>query len=361
MSFVARRSWDGHAADDHARAVEIVAAHGADPLAPFARRADKAYFFFGDGLLAYRTIGRTAVVSSDPVAPEGEAPLVLEAFLAFAAGQGWDVAVAAAGPDHLEAYRALGLHAVQVGAESVVDPRAFTLEGRAVRKVRQSVNRVIRRGWSVDVLAARALDEGLLREISAAEEDWRAENPCRSGFAMSMDRLWGAPEDLDDVYVLGRDPDGRLRSFLRFVPYRAGLSLDAMRRPADAPNGLMEALVVGGLEHARAAGLAEVSLNFAGFAHVMGDPAGLSGRERLLRFALSRLRGHFQLDRLIHFNEKFSPRWRPRYLVYTRRRRLASAGLRVLQAESYVPAPRPRRPEWGWDPRPVPVLSEAIS
>ena len=36
------------------------------------------------------------------------------------------------------------------------------------------------------------------------------------------------------LYVPGRDPEGRVRALLRFLPYGAGLSLDAMRRGPDA-------------------------------------------------------------------------------------------------------------------------------
>jgi lysylphosphatidylglycerol synthetase-like protein (DUF2156 family) len=48
----------------------------------------------------------------------------------------------------------------------------------------------------------------------------------------------------------------------------------------------------------------------------------------------------------VRFNEKFFPHWRPRFLVYQRRAGLASAALRVLQAEGYLakPAWSSRRP-----------------
>ena len=42
----------------------------------------------------------------------------------------------------------------------------------------------------------------------------------------------------------------------------------------------------------------------------------------------------------MRFNEKFSPEWRPRYLVYESRAALPRAILRVLQAEGYLPSPR---------------------
>ena len=143
---------------------------------------------------------------------------------------------------------------------------------------------------------------------------------------MTLGKLWAPDEDRPDgLYVLARNPDGELRSFLHFVRYEAGLSLDVMRRRGEEPNGLNEAMVVAALEHARAAGLREVSLNFAGCAHLMAPDDRLTLRRRLARFALRRVHGRFQLERLVRFNDKFFPVWRPRYLVYTGRARLPLA------------------------------------
>src|SRR5436305_1372522 len=64
---------DGHDAADHRRAARIVAAHGGDSIAPFALRADKAYFFSQGGMVSYRTLRETAVVAGDPVGPRRQA------------------------------------------------------------------------------------------------------------------------------------------------------------------------------------------------------------------------------------------------------------------------------------------------
>ena len=72
-----------------------------------------------------------------------------------------------------------------------------------------------------------------------------------------------------DIYAIARNPEGEARAFQRYVPYRGGLSLDAMRRLDDDPNGISDALVAATLVHARELGLDEVSLNFAGFGHLM--------------------------------------------------------------------------------------------
>jgi lysyl-tRNA synthetase class 2 len=168
---------------------------------------------------------------------------------------------------------------------------------------------------------------------------------------MSLGRLWGAPEDDGAVYALGRAPSGDLRSFIRFARCGDTLSLDVMRRSGDEPNGLNEAMIARTLEWAREHGAKEVSLNFAGFAHVMGEAREHGQRtrgERLLRRGLELVHGRFQLERLMAFNDKFHPHWRPRFLVYEAHTRLPLAALRVLQAEAYIRPPRTpsRAPRW---------------
>jgi lysyl-tRNA synthetase, class II len=356
------RAAHGHTDAEHARAAAIVARWGTDTLAPFALREDKAFYFAHGGLLAYRTLRETAVVSGDPIGPPGAAPAILAGFLHHAGERGWEVVVTAASARHLAAYRALGLSALRIGGEAVVDPGGFSLEGRAVRKLRQSVTRLQRRGWSTSVVPATALTGGEVEGIRAIEQAWRAGRSRLQGWAMAMDRLWGAPEDARDLYVLARDCGGDVRAFLRFVRHGRGLSLDAMRRLDGAPNGVTEAMVAAALDRARDEGVAEVSLNFAGFAHLMAADAALGHRQRLARWALERVHGRFQLDTLVAFSEKFSPEWRARYLVHSGRRRLPLAALRVLQAEAYVRPPR-QRPLAGrvaWRPLPVPTAATEV-
>jgi lysyl-tRNA synthetase class 2 len=354
-------SHDGHRPDEHARAAAIVARYGDDSLDPFALREDKAFFFAHGGVLAYRVLRETAVVSGDPIGPPGTHDVILADFIELANENGWRVAVAAASGRHVDAYRLLGLRTLKVGEEAVVDPRAFSLEGRRVRKVRQAVTRVQRHGWSMDVGRAAQLAPADWEDVVALEDEWRAAQRRVHGFAMTLGRLGGAAEDRRMVYVLARRPDGRIGALLRLVPYRDGLSLDAMRRGCDCPNGLTEALVVRALAHAREAGAAEVSLNFAGFGHIMAAGRELGRPQQLARVTLGAFHRRFQLERLTAFNEKFDPEWRGRYLVYGGRAELARAGLRVLQAEAYIRGPRshPLPARWAAAPLRLPANLEA--
>ena len=87
--------------------------------------------------------------------PDGSVREVLTRLLDRAHRAGLRVAIYGGSERHLETYRSLGLRARCVGEEAVVDPMDFTLEGRSVRKLRQSVHRVERRGWQIEVCEGR--------------------------------------------------------------------------------------------------------------------------------------------------------------------------------------------------------------
>jgi lysyl-tRNA synthetase class 2 len=340
----------GHAPHEHERAAALLARHARDSLDPFALRDDKTFHFSVDGFLAYRVVGETAVVAGDPVGAPGTAAAILSDFEAVAARRGWSVVLTGASGRELDGYRAGGFRVLRIGDEAVVDPRGFSLEGRARKSLRKAVGRVERHGWTTACVRGDALAVRTLDELGSVEAAWRAARPRLHGFAMTLGRLWGAPEDGDSLYVLGRDETGRLAAFLRFAAYPGGLSLDVMRRLSNEPNGVSEALIVAALAWARDHDVAEVSLNFAGFSHVMAPRGELTRGQRALRRLLQHTGGRFQLDRLARFNERFGPAWRPRHLVHRRALSLPRAGLRVLQAEAYVRAPRARRLAGGWHP-----------
>ncbi len=344
------RSIDGHSPADHERAAEILSRHGRDSLAPFALREDKAFYFAADGLLSYRVLHGTAVVAGDPIAPSGRESEVLASFAEHANRQGWSVVLTGAAERHLRSYRQLGFRALHIGNEAWVDPRGFTLEGRRIRKVRQSLHRAERQGWTFELRRGAELTDAEVAGLDRVEQQWRQIHHRLYGFAMTLGHLWRGPEDDCDLYVLATNESGEVRAFLRFVAFERGLSLDVMRRLDEKPNGLLEAMVALALLEAGEGDVEEVSLNFAGFAHVMAAGAALSRSQRVLRWLLGRFHGRFQLERLMNFNEKFDPHWRPRFLVYMGRTALPMAGWRVLQAEAYVPGPRPRPHRSRWRP-----------
>jgi lysyl-tRNA synthetase class 2 len=156
---------------------------------------------------------------------------------------------------------------------------------------------------------------------------------------MAMDSLRN-PVGQDTLVVYAVDGDGTIRGFLHFVPTygRDAVSLSYMRRQRETPNGLTEFLIAEGIEHLRAGGVTEVSLNFAAFARLLRQPSGIV--ERALGRALVVGDAWFQIERLYRFNAKFFPHWAPRYFMYERRFGLARAGIAALWLEGQLPKPR---------------------
>jgi lysyl-tRNA synthetase class 2 len=327
-----------HQQERRAAAGALVRRWGSDTLAPFALRADKSYFFSPDesAFLAYRVVGGVAIVAGDPIGSASGRRAVTEQFLEFAHERGWRVAVLGASGECLGLYRAVGLRALYHGDEAVVTTAQFSLEGRAIRKVRQSTHRLHAAGYTTRVLRPSELDGAMRAELEEIAAEWRGSQPER-GFVMALDALFRLGDD-ESVFVIGFDGEGRPRGFLHFAVSRAGsaLSLSSMPRRRDVPNGFVEWLITVSIEWARAAGYRRVSLNFAPFAALFSR-SDLSAHERAARLVLRRLKGWFQLDNLLQFNRKFFPEWQPRFVVYERARDLPRIGVAALAAESYLP------------------------
>ncbi len=316
----------------------LVERYGDDSLAFFALRRDKSWFFSPSrrSFLAYRVVGGVALMSGDPVGDENELESLVEEFARLCHLRGWRLAVLGARRELLPLYRRLGLRDIKLGDEAVLRPDTFSLEGRAIRKVRQSVTRLGRAGYRVRVVPASQLDASLRGEIERVSTEWRGRAPER-GFAMAMDDLFTEP---DAIFAVAESDDG-IGGFLHLVPSAGGgLSLSAMRRSPETPNGLMEFLVVETVEWARKAGVDEIALNFCVFSDLL-DRGACSPLRRTARFTLLRLDSLFQLERLHAFSRKFAPEWRARYVCFERISDAPAVGLACLRAEQLLSLPGP--------------------
>jgi lysyl-tRNA synthetase class 2 len=231
-------------------------------------------------------------------------------------------------------YERLGLRTIYLGDEAIVELERFSLEGRAIRKIRQSVSRLGKAGYVAELHELGALDADTITELERVLERGREGAPER-GFSMAMDSLRCQHAE-DTLVLVARDEQGAARGVLHFVPVygRPATSLSFMRRDPGTPNGLTEFMVVRAIELLRERGLAELSLNFAAFARYLHSPQKPS--ERLLGKLAALANPFFQIESLYRFNAKFSPRWEPRYLVYEGALGLARVGIAAMWAEGHL-------------------------
>jgi lysyl-tRNA synthetase class 2 len=325
-------------------AVELVRSHGDDTLSFFKLRDDKHYLFSPDrrAFAGYRVENGVLLVSGDPVGPADALPSLARELRAFADVRGLKLAVLGASGRALPLWEGRRTRSFYIGDEAVVEVDRFSLEGRPIRKVRQSVTRMRKAGFDASLHELGELGESTLCELERVSEQWRQGDPER-GFSMAMDTLRGAHLH-DSLVLVARDGEGEgaVRGFLHFVPVygRDAVSLSFMRRDLDTPNGLTEFMVARAMELLRERGIREASLNFAAFARLMHSPSGPV--ERLLGRLAALFNPYFQIESLYRFNAKFFPRWEPRYLVYEGALGLPRAGLAAMWAEGQLPKPKLR-------------------
>jgi lysyl-tRNA synthetase, class II len=327
-------------ADVRKAANDLVRAHGSDTLAYFKLRPDKHYFFSDDraAFLGYRIENGVLLVSGEPVGPRSAIPDLLRQLASFAERRGLRLAALGVGERLKSAFDQIGLRAFYIGDEAIVETGQFTLVGREIRKVRQSVTRLDKQGYSAEVRLVCDLDEPTFAALQSVSSDWRGEKAER-GFSMALGAIEREHQG-DTTVVIARDGDGVVRGFLHFVPSygRAAMSLSSMRRSPNTPNGLTEFMIVRAIEHFREAGIRELSLNFAAFARLLRGPR--SRFQRVLGGLLSRADAVFQIERLYRFNAKFFPRWEPRYLMYEGSRSLLRVALAAMWVEGQLPKPQ---------------------
>jgi lysyl-tRNA synthetase, class II len=321
------------------RVVEVVRRHGRDTLSFFKLRPDYQYFFSRDrsAFVGYRIQTGVLLLGGDPVGPSDRFPGLLAQVHAFAGSRGLRLGALGASEALIPLYKQLGLQTMYFGDEAIVEAGGFTLQGRASRKVRQSVARLTKAGYTSELHTLDSFDPDTLAQVERVLEAGLFGAADKS-FSMAMDGIRGAC-DRDTLFVLARDGEQRVRAVLHFVPCygRKAVSLSLMRRDPDTPNGLMEFLVVESISRLKDRGIDDMSLNFATGARWVHDPH--NPLERVVGAVVKRLDGYFQMESLYRFNVKFGPRWEPRYLVFEGWLQLPRAGLAALWLEGWLPKP----------------------
>jgi lysyl-tRNA synthetase class 2 len=342
--FRAPRGKEYLGAADEARLRGLLDGHGEqDSLGYFALRRDKSVLFSpsGKAAIAYRVVGGVCLASGDPIGDVEAWPGAIEAWLEQARDHAWIPAVMGASEAGGTIYARHGLDALELGDEAIVHTAEFTLDGRAMRGVRQAHKRVQRAGYTVRVRRHEDIPDGEMAHLLTRADAWR-DGQTERGFSMALGRL-GDSADGRCVMAECHDATGELRALLSFVPWGChGLSLDLMRRDRDADNGLLEYMIIELIGHAKDLDVQRLSLNFAMFRAVFerGSRLGAGPFLRAWRSTLLFFSRWWQIESLYRANAKYRPTWEPRYLLFEHSRDLVRIGLASARAEGFITAPR---------------------
>ncbi|HEY7325317.1 MAG TPA: phosphatidylglycerol lysyltransferase domain-containing protein [Streptosporangiaceae bacterium] len=310
-----------------------------DSLGYFTLREDKSILWSASGksCIGYRVLSGVMLASGDPLGDPEAWPGAIHTFLDEAARHAWVPAVIGCSELGAEIWcREGGLTALELGDEAVVSTAGFTLEGRAMRNVRQMASRVCKKGFVAEVRRVADIPPAEIASMVRQADSWRG-NPTERGFSMALGRI-GGPDDGQCVLATATQ-DGVLRAMLHFVPWGSdGLSLDLMRRDRGATAGLNDFLIVEAIRCAPDLGVKRISLNFAVFRAALerGERIGAGPVLRAWRGFLLFLSRWFQIESLYKFNAKFCPEWVPRFLVFPGTRDALRIGVAALEAEAFL-------------------------
>lgn len=296
--------------------------HGDDPyerfgrashnsLAYLARRNDVLTFLdpAGHGAISYRIVGRVALQIGAILAPASERATVYQAFLAHCKAEHLIPAAVALDPEERAIARQYGMHSLAIGTEAVVDLKDFAVEALS-KKMRWVQRSLSKRGFGATLLAAAEIPARIRVKLDGIDAEWRAMRGGQThGCCMTLGRFPGR-DDTECLVSVASDTTGAPVAYLTLLPGGEGYySLDLTRRSRNAPNAIMEFLVIETLRQLKERGAMKVSLNFSTFSSLSSSRGGA-----LLLRVFGRA---VQLQSLETFNAKFRPSWAPRYAVFS--------------------------------------------
>lgn len=316
------------------RAADIIARHGRSSLARFALLEDKSYYFSpsGQSVIAYVPKGRGAIALGDPIGPSEDCQEAIVSFQQFCNCNDWYPAFYQTLPEYLHLYQSLGFQVLQIGEEAIVDLKSFTLEGKAGKNLRSTVNKFTKLGYTVqfyqppiasDLLKQlRVISDEWLRQVRGAEKKfslgWFEDGYLRSG-------------EIAVVYASG----GHIVAFANIVPeYQLNeITFDLMRHRTKIEPGTMDFLFISMLQHFKAQGYDGLNLGLVALSGV-GQTKTASRLEKGVRYLYEHLNQFYNFKGLYTYKEKFHPRWEPRYLVYPNLIALPDVVVALIRADS---------------------------
>ena len=311
------------------RVRHILNAHATTALAHFHLLDDKHHLFSADGeaFLGYKVVGSVAIVLGEPVGDPGACQQVVGLFLERCRLNGWLPAFHQVTPAGVALLTELGLKALKIGEEAVIDVTSFSLQGSHFKSLRSKTGKLEREGWTVEELHGPTEPQVLarLRQISDA---WLDSGGHRER-TFTLGRF--DERSLRDTTVLvALDPERMIQAFVTLVPTYKSLdgNFDLMRRPPDAHNSVMDLLFVRMIARFRAEGRHGLSLGLAPLSGIDGS----SMTDRALRVIYERGGNAFNFRGLRAFKEKWRPDWEPRYLVYRHDSELAQVAFATSRA-----------------------------
>lgn len=282
----------------------------------FKTYADKLFFFSKNknAFIAYRISGNFGVVLGNPVAADAaEMKNCIQDFDRYCYESGLKSIYYRVPEENLSLYTGLGKKSLFLGQEGIISLDQFTLEGPARKSLRNGLNKIGEKGLKTVIYTA-PIPENILQKLKTVSEEWLI-TTGRKEIIFSQG-MFIAKELAQQTLITVEDSEDRILAFLNIIPdYTPGEgTYDLIRKTKDAPNGIMDFILVALFQHFKSAGKTAVNLGFAPLSGIV-DPDTF--QQKSMKFAYERIKSFSHYRGLRDYKEKFSPEWHNQYLLYS--------------------------------------------
>jgi phosphatidylglycerol lysyltransferase len=306
---------DNISEEERELADNLIKAHGNSALDYFKTSEDKLIYVSESkkAFVAYRISGNFAVVLENPVAEnELEMKACIAEFDRYCYESGMKSIYYRIPEESLDIYRQLKRKSLFLGQEGVVDLNTFKLEGGARKPMRNAINKVVDRGFKATIHEAPVKD-GILQKIKSVSDEW-LEDMERTEIIFSQG-MFDWVELKQQTIITVENAEEKIVAFLNIIPDYAPneATYDLIRKTKDAPNGVMDFILVELFKYLKEKQIRYVNLGFAPMSG-LNDPHTFP--EKSMKFAYEKIRSFAHYKGLREYKEKFDPVWYNKYLIY---------------------------------------------
>ncbi len=302
-------------AEELERPNHLLKEYGSSALDYFKTYQDKMIFEPEgmDAFISYRIAGNFAVVLENPIASDeksmGEC---IQSFDRFCYESGLKSLYYRVPEVSLPIYKRLKKKSMFLGQEGIVELSKFSLEGGSRKSIRNAISKVKDRGFKVN-FHFPPIKDGQLQKVKSVSDDWLAETD-RSEIIFSQG-MFDWEELKQQTLVTVENSEEKVVAFLNIIPdFAKGESTyDLLRKTKDAPNGVMDYILVEMFGYLKSQGYETVNMGFAPMSGLK-DPTKFS--EKSMKFAYEKIKSFAHYKGMREYKEKFATIWHNKYLIY---------------------------------------------
>ena len=306
---------DAASDDETTRGKMLISQYGNSALDYFKTYSDKFIFAPPDinACISYRVSRNFAVVLENPVAENvDEMKRCISSFASFSYENGLKEFYYRVPKESLPVYHELSKKSLFIGQEGIVDLNTFSLEGGEKKSIRNALNKIRDQGY-VTNFCHPPLKDGLIQKLKSVSDEWLTQTG-RQEIVFSQG-MFVEKEIKQQTIITVENHEEKIIAFLNIIPdnVKDEGTYDLLRKTADAPNGIMDYILVELFKYFKATGIRYVNLGFAPLSG-LNDPHNFT--EKSMKFAYEKIRSFSQYKGQRDYKDKFNPVWHDRFLIY---------------------------------------------